>query len=220
VARWPTHTTRRRRYRSTTCTYISNWLNWPSLLWSVGASLTQTLFDAGRRRAASEVALANYDALVATCRQTTLTAFQQVEDNLVALRVLAQEAEEQRRAVLKNEQLMTAVNQQPWDPCVKALTQFPSILASLDKNLVWQGNARTIFGALQAAGIRPILTLRHVENYGTPAWAQRLNPPRSPEDWNEWWEHVFATVYWLNVHNDYHVNDFEVHNEPNNATEG
>jgi hypothetical protein len=88
------------------------------------------------------------------------------------------------------------------------------------KDHVWQGNARTIFGALQAAGIRPVLTLRHVENYGTPAWAQRLNPPRSPEDWNEWWEHVFATVYWLNVRNDYQVNDFEVHNEPNNATEG
>ena len=78
---------------------ITNWLQWPSLLWSVGASLTQTLFDAGRRNATSEAATANYDALVATYRQTTLTAFQQVEDNLAALRVLAQEAEEQRRAV-------------------------------------------------------------------------------------------------------------------------
>jgi NodT family efflux transporter outer membrane factor (OMF) lipoprotein len=78
---------------------IEKWLQWPSLLWSVGASLTQTLFDAGRRNATSEAALANYDALVATYRQTTLTAFQQVEDNLAALRVLMQEAEEQRRAV-------------------------------------------------------------------------------------------------------------------------
>jgi NodT family efflux transporter outer membrane factor (OMF) lipoprotein len=78
---------------------ITNWLQWPSLLWSVGASLTQTLFDAGRRPATSDAALANYDALVATYRQTTLTAFQQVEDNLAALRVLTQEAEEQRRAV-------------------------------------------------------------------------------------------------------------------------
>jgi len=74
-------------------------LQWPSLLWSVGASLTQTLFDAGRRNATSEAATANYDALVATYRQTTLTAFQQVEDNLAALSVLVQEAEEQRRAV-------------------------------------------------------------------------------------------------------------------------
>jgi len=78
---------------------IEKWLQWPSLLWSVGASLTQTLFDAGRRNATSEAALANYDALVATYRQTTLSAFQQVEDNLAALRVLRQEAEEQQRAV-------------------------------------------------------------------------------------------------------------------------
>ena len=78
---------------------ITNWLQWPSLLWSVGASLTQTLFDAGRRCATSDAAIANYDATVATYRQTTLTAFQQVEDNLAALRVLMQEAEEQRRAV-------------------------------------------------------------------------------------------------------------------------
>ncbi len=80
-------------------TSVSNWLDWPSLLWAVGASVTQTLFDGGRRRATSEAALANYDATVATYRQTTLTAFQQVEDNLAALRVLMQEAEQQQRAV-------------------------------------------------------------------------------------------------------------------------
>jgi NodT family efflux transporter outer membrane factor (OMF) lipoprotein len=80
-------------------TSIANWLNWPSLLWSVGMSMTQTLFDAGRRRASSEAALANYDALVAGYRQTTLTAFQQVEDNLAALRVLAQETDQQQHAV-------------------------------------------------------------------------------------------------------------------------
>jgi NodT family efflux transporter outer membrane factor (OMF) lipoprotein len=79
-------------------TVIANWLNWPSLLWSVGLSMTQTLFDAGRRRASSEAALANYDALVASYRQTTLTAFQQVEDNLAALRVLAQETDQQQQA--------------------------------------------------------------------------------------------------------------------------
>ena len=58
--------------------------------------MTQTLFDAGRRRATSEAVLANYDALVASYRQTTLTAFQQVEDTLAALRVLAQETDQQQ----------------------------------------------------------------------------------------------------------------------------
>jgi outer membrane protein TolC len=78
---------------------ITNWLQWPGLLWAVGASMTQTLFDGGRRRATSEAALANYDAMVATYRQTTLSAFQQVEDHLAALRVLSQEVEQQQRAV-------------------------------------------------------------------------------------------------------------------------
>ncbi len=78
---------------------FGNLLNASSLLWSVGASITQTIFDAGRRRATSDVAIAAYDATVAAYRQTTLTAFQQVEDNLAALRILEQEAQQQRRAV-------------------------------------------------------------------------------------------------------------------------
>jgi hypothetical protein len=84
----------------------------------------------------------------------------------------------------------------------------------------WQGNARTIFQALKDAGIRPVLTIRNVDNNDNPAWAAQLNPPNSTADWNEWWEHVFATVYWLNVRNDYRVDDFEVHNEPNNGDQG
>src|SRR2546425_1942483 len=78
---------------------FGNVLNASSLLWAVGASITQTIFDGGRRRATSDAALAAYDATVAGYRQTTLTAFQQVEDNLAALRILEQEAEQQRRAV-------------------------------------------------------------------------------------------------------------------------
>jgi len=78
---------------------FGNVLNASSLLWAVGASITQTIFDAGRRRATSDVAIAAYDATVAAYRQTTLTAFQQVEDNLAALRILEQEAQQQRRAV-------------------------------------------------------------------------------------------------------------------------
>jgi len=79
-------------------TTATNWLNWPSRMWAVGPQLSQTLFDAGRRRATSEGAIANYDGTVATYRQTTLTAFQEVEDNLAALRILEKEAEQQHRA--------------------------------------------------------------------------------------------------------------------------
>ncbi len=61
-------------------------------LWSIGPSLSQTLFDFGRRGAVVEQTQANYDAAVDGYRETVLTAFQQVEDNLSNLRVLAQEA--------------------------------------------------------------------------------------------------------------------------------
>ena len=87
-------------------TTFGNFLNASSLLWAVGASLTQTIFDGGRRRATSDAVLASYDATVAAYRQTTLSAFQQVEDNLAALRILEQEAEQQRRAVESAEQTL------------------------------------------------------------------------------------------------------------------
>jgi NodT family efflux transporter outer membrane factor (OMF) lipoprotein len=80
-------------------TQASNWLTWPAGFWALGPSLAETLFDAGRRRATSESARANYDATVATYRQTSLTAFQEVEDNLAALRILETEAQQQDQAV-------------------------------------------------------------------------------------------------------------------------
>jgi NodT family efflux transporter outer membrane factor (OMF) lipoprotein len=77
---------------------ITNWFTWPSRFWAVGPSMLETLFDAGRRHATSQAALANYDGTVASYRQTTLTALQQVEDNLAALRILEQEARQQQDA--------------------------------------------------------------------------------------------------------------------------
>jgi len=71
-----------------------------SFLWSIGPTLSQTIFDAGRRSSLSEQANASYDETVANYRQATLNAFQQVEDNLVALRVLNQEADHQHKATL------------------------------------------------------------------------------------------------------------------------
>ena len=78
---------------------ILSWLTWPSRLWAVGPALTQTLFDSGRRHATSDAALAGYDAAVANYREAILAAFQQVEDNLAAARILEQEAQQQKEAV-------------------------------------------------------------------------------------------------------------------------
>jgi len=75
------------------------WISWPSRFWSVGPQASETLFDAGRRRATLNQSLAAFDATVANYRQTVLTAFQQVEDNLAALRVLENEAQAEDLAV-------------------------------------------------------------------------------------------------------------------------
>jgi NodT family efflux transporter outer membrane factor (OMF) lipoprotein len=75
-------------------------LQGPSGLWALGASAFQTVFDGGRRRAASDQAIAAYDQTVASYRETVLTGFQQVEDNLAALRILEKEAQTQNEAVL------------------------------------------------------------------------------------------------------------------------
>jgi len=71
---------------------LAKWFAWPSRFWSVGPQLAQTLFDAGRRRGLVAEEQAAYDQTVADYRQTVLTALQQVEDNLAALRVLETES--------------------------------------------------------------------------------------------------------------------------------
>ena len=81
-----------------------NWFSWPSRFWAVGPTFSETLFDAGRRRSVRTMASANYDATVAGYRQTTLTAFQQVEDNLAALRILEVEAQQQHQSTDSAEQ--------------------------------------------------------------------------------------------------------------------
>jgi NodT family efflux transporter outer membrane factor (OMF) lipoprotein len=78
---------------------ISDWFTWPSRFWSIGAAAAETIFDAGLRRATVLQFRAQYDADVANYRQTVLTAFQQVEDNLASLRILSQQIEQQDAAV-------------------------------------------------------------------------------------------------------------------------
>ena len=78
---------------------LAKWFTWPSRFWSVGPQLAATLFDGGRRRAVVVEQRAAYDATVAAYRETVLTAMQQVEDNLAALRILAGEADKVRQTI-------------------------------------------------------------------------------------------------------------------------
>jgi NodT family efflux transporter outer membrane factor (OMF) lipoprotein len=77
----------------------SNWLDWPSRFWSIGPAAAMTLFDGNRRRAITDQARAAYDGTVAAYRQTVLNAFQDVEDNLAELAILAEEAQVEELAV-------------------------------------------------------------------------------------------------------------------------
>jgi NodT family efflux transporter outer membrane factor (OMF) lipoprotein len=87
-----------------------NWFSWPSRFFAVGPTMSQTLFDHGRRKAASDIALDQYDGTVAYYRQTTLTAFQQVEDNLNALHNLEIEASQQTNATASAQQSLDLFN--------------------------------------------------------------------------------------------------------------
>ena len=80
-------------------TSAARWFIWPSRFFSIGSAAAETIFDAGLRRATVEQFRAQYDQTVANYRQTVLTAFQQVEDNLASLRILSVEIQQQDAAV-------------------------------------------------------------------------------------------------------------------------
>jgi NodT family efflux transporter outer membrane factor (OMF) lipoprotein len=78
---------------------FSNWFTWPSRFWSIGPSISQTIFNGGLYRAELNQYVAIYNADLAGYRQTVLTAFQQVEDYLAAVRLYSQQIERQQSAV-------------------------------------------------------------------------------------------------------------------------
>jgi NodT family efflux transporter outer membrane factor (OMF) lipoprotein len=83
---------------------ISDLFTGPSFMWSIGAAVAQTVFDAGATHGRVQEAQANYDATVANYRQTVLTAMQQVEDDLSALRILEKESRAEDVAVASAKQ--------------------------------------------------------------------------------------------------------------------
>ena len=111
--------------------HISNLFTWPSRVWAIGPQASEIIYDGGRRRAGVQQAQANYDATVATYRETTLEAFQQVEDNLAALRILAQEATQEEQAVdesQRNLRLFTNLYEGGADPYLEVVTAQTTLL--------------------------------------------------------------------------------------------
>jgi hypothetical protein len=110
-------------------------------------------------------------------------------------------------------------------PSIAAIKANPNVInwAAWDARMIQHQSVpgvsdATIFQDLLTAHIRPIVVLRNRDQTNKPDWMP--NPPTTTADWNEWWEHVFATVYWLNVRHTFHVNDFEIHDDPDTAIQG
>jgi outer membrane protein TolC len=78
---------------------FTSWLSWPSRFWSLGPSVSETVFDAGLRRATVQQFVATYNADLASYRQTVLAGFQQVEDSLAEVRILSKEIQQEQQAV-------------------------------------------------------------------------------------------------------------------------
>jgi NodT family efflux transporter outer membrane factor (OMF) lipoprotein len=133
-----------------------SWFAWPSRFFSIGPSAAETIFDAGLRRATVDQFKAQYDETVANYRQTVLTAFQQVEDNLASLRILSVEIQQQAAAVNSAERtLAIATNRYilGLDPYLNVLTAETALLSNQQTIVNLRIQQMTASGALiQALG--------------------------------------------------------------------
>ncbi len=112
---------------------FKNWFTWPSRFWSIGPSISQTIFNGGLYRAQLNQYTAIYNADVAAYRQTVLVAFEQVEDYLAAVRIYSQQIERQKAAVGHAQEFLNLEMvryQTGIDPYVNVLTAQATLLSS------------------------------------------------------------------------------------------
>ena len=134
---------------------ITTLISGPSLFWSAGPAAAATLFDVGRRRALSEQARAAYDQTVANYRETVLTGFQQVEDELNAVSLLEQEAQVQGEAVAAAQKaLATATNRYKG-----GVTSYLEVITAQNVSLTNEVAAVNILGRRMAATVLLIQAL-------------------------------------------------------------
>lgn len=128
---------------------MGNLLSASSRVWSLGPTLAVSLFDAGRRRAVTDQAIAIYDERVAEYRQTVLTAFREVEDNLAALRILSEESAVQDEAVKSaRETVVLTTNQYK-----AGLVSYLNVVAVQTSQLNNERTAMTILGRQLSAAV-------------------------------------------------------------------
>ncbi|MFZ0050625.1 MAG: efflux transporter outer membrane subunit [Desulfobaccales bacterium] len=128
---------------------LAKWLTWPSRLWSLGAAASETLLDFGLRAGQTAAARAAYDASVATYRQTVLTGFQQVEDNLAALGILKDEGEVQDEAVRASRKSLAVSTNQYKEGIIGRI----ALLVVETQALANERTAITILGSRMSANV-------------------------------------------------------------------
>ncbi len=148
---------------------ITTLIQGPSTIWAAGASAAVTVFDVGRRRALNDEARAAYDSAVASYRETVLNAFQQVEDNLAALRILEKEAGVQAEAVQAAERSLDLSNIR----YEGGVTSYLEVITAQNAALSNEVTAVNILGRRMASAVLLIEALGG-------GW-DRSNLPRSPE---------------------------------------
>jgi NodT family efflux transporter outer membrane factor (OMF) lipoprotein len=114
-------------------TAITTWFTWPARLWSVGPLVSETIFDGGLRRATNQQFEAAYNVTTANYRETVLTAFQQIEDNLASLRLLSKEIQQQGTAVKSAQRNLGLANDRyrlGIDPYLNVITAQTTLLSN------------------------------------------------------------------------------------------
>ncbi|HLX85252.1 MAG TPA: efflux transporter outer membrane subunit [Terriglobales bacterium] len=132
-------------------TSFLQWFAWPSRFFSMGPSAAETLFDAGLRRATVLQFRAQYDETVANYRQSVLTAFQQVEDNLASLRILSVEIQHQDEAVKSAERTLALATDRyklGIDPYLNVLTAQTALLSNQQTAVNLRIQQMTVSGGL------------------------------------------------------------------------
>jgi len=136
-------------------TSLSQWISAPSRLWSVGPAISETVFDGGLRAGLTEQARGVYDGTVASYRETVLTAFKEVEDNLAALRIFESEAQVQDEAVKAAQQSVTVFTNQ-----YKAgIASYLEVVTAQNAALTNERTAATILGNRMNAAVLLIKAL-------------------------------------------------------------
>ena len=134
---------------------ITTLISGPSIFWSAGGSAVLPLFDAGRRRATEDQAIAAYDQAVANYRETVLTGFQQVEDNVAALRILEHEAQVQEKAVVAAQKYLELANTR----YVGGVTSYLEVTTAESATLSDEVTAVTILGRRMVAAVTLVQAL-------------------------------------------------------------